>query len=189
MGLRVFRVVYLGALHRAGRPPSGRKTRFVLLLCIRPLYASLNWEFRLFRKGGCSLLFVSSSFMRSDQFQAILGVPPPIISRWLAPDCLDSVAGWRGIISFNCSRPVKAGLSCSCFSSVLQSGLQLFFFPPCSLPVLVVAFIARPVSATGQCISQVTRGLFISIMVGAVGARGVQPSGLSPLPPLRRHTS
>ena len=55
--------------------------------------------------------------------------------------------------------------------------------------MLVVAFIARPVSATGAPVHQVTRGLFISIMVGAVGARGVQPSGLSPLPPLRRHTS
>ena len=163
LGLRVFRVVYLGALHRAGRPPSGRKTRFVLLLCIRPLYASLNWEFRLFRKGGCSLLFVSSSFMRSDQFQAILGVPPPIISRWLAPDCLDSVAGWRAIISIQL-QPSSQGPAPvdSCFSSVLRADFSFSFFPPCSLPVLVVAFIARPVSATGQCISQVTRGLFIS---------------------------
>ena len=136
MGLRVFRVVYLGALHRAGRPPSGRKTRFVLLLYIRPLYASLNWEFRLFRKGGCSFRFVSSSFMRSDQFQAILGVPPPIISRWLAPDCLDSVAGWRAIIPFNCSRPVKGRLplipASVPFSERTSAFLFPSLFPPCA---------------------------------------------------------
>ena len=135
-GLRVFRVVYLGALRRAGRPPSGRKTRFVLLLCIRPLYASLNWEFRLFRKGRCSFRFVSSSFMRSDQFQAILGVPPPIISRWLAPDCLDSVAGWRAIIPFNCSCPVKGRLqlipASVPFSERTSAFLFPSLFPPCA---------------------------------------------------------
>ena len=147
LGLRVFRVVYLGALHRAGRPPSGRKTRFVLLLCIRPLYASLNWEFRLFRKGGCSLLFVSSSFMRSDQFQAILGVPPPIISRWLAPDCLDSVAGWRGIISFNCSRPVKGRPQLIPASVPFSERTSAFLF---SLPVPSLCLLWR--LSHGRCL-------------------------------------